>query len=360
LSKGKVELPKWLQEPLVILNTFEVQMGIGGLHSKEKSKFWLSDENYLIKNCDVASYYPSMILEYGYYPKNIGKTFLKIYGNIKRERLEHKKAGRKLESDSLKLCLNSVFGQLGSNYSKLFAPELLIHVTLTGQLLLIMLIEELLNNGVEVLSTNTDGIEYRVHKGKEKEIEDIINNWSKLTGMEMEHGTYKALYSRDVNNYVAIYDKEPKAKGAYAPTTISKDAEFSIVYKAIREYLHKGTYIEDTINNCNDIREFIACKSATGGAEWVNPLTNEKVFLGKVVRWIYSRKIGNPIVKVKANKTGSFAKVPTTDYAVPIMELPENNEIPEYLDKPYYILLALERLERLGVDYFDNSQLIKL
>lgn len=354
LSKGKVVLPEWLQKPVLICDTFLVQMGIGGLHSKEKSKIFLSDDEYILKNCDIASYYPSMILEYGYYPKNIGKVFLTIYGEIKAKRLEHKKAGNKLESDSLKLTINGSFGKFGSNYSKLFAPELLIHVTLTGQLLLIMLIEELINNDVEILSTNTDGIEYKVHKSKEKEIETIINNWSKLTGMEMEHGTYKALYSRDVNNYVAVYDKEPKAKGAYAPTTISKDAEFSIVYKAIREYLHKGTYLEDTINKCDDVREFIACKSATGGAEWINPLTNEKIFIGKVARWVYSRKNGNAIYKIKASKTGSFTKVPTTDYAVPIMELPYNNEIPDYLDKEYYILLAIERLERLGVDYLEK------
>lgn len=359
LSKGKVVLPKWLQKPIKINGKFLVQMGIGGLHSKEKSIVVVSDENYVIKNCDVASYYPNLIMAYGYYPKNIGKMFLSVFSGfyVRRISIKHIKEF-KSESDSLKLLLNGTFGKLGSNYSKIFAPELLIHVTLSGQLLMIMLIEKLLNAGVEVISTNTDGIEYKVLRSREKEIEELINDWDKLTGMPMEHGSYHALFSRDVNNYIAVYDKEVKAKGVYGKPTIQKDATHQIVYEAIRLYLFDRTPIEETIRNCTDVRKFILCKSATGGADWINPKTNEVIFLGKVVRWYYSRTNGNAIIKIKPNVTGNRAKVPTTDYAVPIMDLPEDYKLPKDLDIEYYILIAINALSDLGVDYIADDVII--
>jgi hypothetical protein len=359
LSKGKVVLPKWLQKPIKINGKFLVQMGIGGLHSKEKSIVVVSDEDYILKNCDIASYYPNLIMAYGYYPKNIGKMFLSVFSGFYARRISIKHIKEfKSESDSLKLLLNGTFGKLGSNYSKIFAPELLIHVTLSGQLLMIMLIEKLLNAGIEVISTNTDGIEYKVLRSREKEIEELINDWDNLTGMPMEHGSYHALYARDVNNYCAVYNKEVKAKGVYGKPTIQKDATHQIVYEAIRLYLFDRTPIEETIRSCTDVRKFILCKSATGGADWTNPKTNEVIFLGKVVRWYYSRANGNAIIKIKPNVTGTRAKVPTTDFAVPIMDLPQDYKLPKDLDIEYYILIAINALSDLGVDYIADDVII--
>ncbi len=345
-GNGSVILPKWIGTPILIGKT-KYKVGIGGIHSQEKKLVAVADEDYIIKNADVASYYPSMIIEYGFYPKSIGKQFLNIYSDIKKTRLAAKKSRDAEKSESLKLVLNGTFGKFGSKYSKIYAPDLMLHVTLTGQLLLLMLIEELEDVGIEILSSNTDGIEYKVHRSREEEAEEIINNWSKRTKMDMEHGTYNALYARDVNNYIALYNKEPKAKGAYSIPDIRKDAEFQIVYRAIREYLHKQIPIEKTIRECDDVREFIACKNVSGGGEW----RGEK--LGKVVRWYYSRKYGEQITYSKEAKRGH--KVATTDFAVPIMQLPDNFEIPEMLDKNYYIYLALKHLEALGVDYLDES-----
>lgn len=103
LSKGKVVLPKWLQKPIKINGKFLVQMGIGGLHSKEKSIVVVSDEDYILKNCDIASYYPNLIMAYGYYPKNIGKMFLKVYSDIINERLNHKSEAQRIKKEISKL-----------------------------------------------------------------------------------------------------------------------------------------------------------------------------------------------------------------------------------------------------------------
>lgn len=356
LSKGKVVLPKWMTVPQEI-HGFKVKLGIGGIHSQEKKLVAIADEDYVIRNCDVGSYYPNLMMAYNYYPKNIGKQFLNIFSTIYQDRMKAKAAKRKDESDSKKLILNGTFGKLGSNYSKIFAPELMIHVTISGQLLLMMLIEWLREEGIEVLSTNTDGIEYKVHRSRVQEIEDMIEEWSELTKQPMEHGTYKLLAARDVNNYVAIYEDGPKAKGAYSEENIKKDAVHQIVYKAIRDYLYDNTPLEKTIHECDDVRQFISCKAATGGADWTCPQTGKTTILGKVVRWYYSRKNGAPIMKIKPNATGNRVKVATTDYAVPLMELPKDNKIPKDLDKRYYVLLSINALGDLGIDYLEDNPL---
>ena len=54
--------------------------------------------------------------------------------------------------------LNGTFGKTGSPYSVLFAPEMMIQTTITGQLALLMLIEHLETASISVISANTDGI----------------------------------------------------------------------------------------------------------------------------------------------------------------------------------------------------------
>jgi hypothetical protein len=339
---GKAQLPKWLSKPFKIGNT-KYKVGLGGLHSQEKKLVVIPDEDHIMRNADVGSYYPSMIIEYDYSPAQFGKHFLDVYKGFYWDRNHPvtgtKVRGDKVSSDSTKLTLNGVFGKLGSKWSKLYAPDLMLQVTITGQLLLLMLIEQLELNGFSVVSSNTDGIEYVCKKSRQVKAEAIIYDWELDTGMVMEHGVYSALYARDVNNYVAVYKSYAKAKGAYTEANIKKNAEYIIVFDAIREYLLHGTSLEDTINKCDDVREFIICRNAAGGGVWRDK------YLGKVVRWYYSTD-GDPVLY---KKNGN--KVAKSDGAKPLMDLPVNNEIPKDLDKNYYIGLAIKHLGDLGIEY---------
>ncbi len=342
-GKGSPKIPDWLKKETIQLGETTYNIGLGGLHSQEKKLVVLSDDTHVMRNADVASYYPSMIIEYDYTPKHLGKHFLEVYKGFYWSRNHpvtgSKVRGDKVSSDSTKLTLNGVFGKLGSKWSKLYSPDLMLQVTITGQLMLLMLIEELESKGFKVVSSNTDGIEYFCDKDRQDEAEAIIYDWELETGMVMEHGVYEGLYARDVNNYVAIYDGYAKAKGAYTDSNIRKNVEYPIVYNAIKKYLIDGTSFTDTIDKCDTITEFIVCKKVTGGAEW------RSEYLGKVVRWYYSTD-GDPITYVKnGNKVGK------SDGSKPIMDLPDNNEIPNDLDKEYYIELAIKHLSDLGVNY---------
>lgn len=52
----------------------------------------------------------------------------------------------------------------------------------------------------------------------------VITEWEQKTGLNTEETEYKAIYSRDVNNYVAVKkDGKTKNKGAFALGSLSKN-----------------------------------------------------------------------------------------------------------------------------------------
>jgi DNA polymerase elongation subunit (family B) len=142
---------------------------------------------------------------------------LDVFEVIVDRRLEAKHSGDKKTADSLKITINGTFGKLGSKYSTMYAPNLLIQVTVGGQLNLLMLIEMLELHGITVVSANTDGIVSLVEKHQEETFLNIITGWEHLTKLKTEETEYKALFSRDVNNYIAVkHDNSCKLKGTYS------------------------------------------------------------------------------------------------------------------------------------------------
>lgn len=50
-----------------ILDRLEYCIGVGGLHSVNEPEVFVSDENWILSDVDVASMYPSLIIEYNHY-----------------------------------------------------------------------------------------------------------------------------------------------------------------------------------------------------------------------------------------------------------------------------------------------------
>jgi len=71
-------------------------MGIGGLHSCEKSQYINAPDDWFLQERDAQAYYPSIILQQQIAPKNLGKPFLDIYQGIVKERVFAKKMSQKL------------------------------------------------------------------------------------------------------------------------------------------------------------------------------------------------------------------------------------------------------------------------
>lgn len=368
-KNGSPMMPKWLSDTEITIGSTKYNIGIGGLHSQESSMAVENEEGLM--NADFSSYYPFIILELELFPKHLGAKFLKIYKDIVYTRLEAKKNGNKLVADSLKITINGSFGKLGSIYSKLYSPDLLVRVTITGQLLLLKIIEALEIAGVEVVSANTDGLEMKKTKDAKK-IEAIIEGCIKDTSFIMEYGSYKALYAENVNNYVAVYDGYTKAKGIYAEPSLAKNRQTPIVFKAIRQFLLDGTSIEKTINECTDINEFVTARTVKGGGMWceyddslipegweeslarykrVTKVMEKKkrdmmrgsaVYVGKVVRFYYAKNGGFMFYQESGNT------VPMSDGCKPIMNLPKKNKLPDDIDYDWYINYAHRKLVDLG------------
>jgi hypothetical protein len=349
-ASGYIESVKEIEDLRVEIGESIYRLGLGGLHSSETCVSHVADENTLLIDKDVASYYPSIILNLELYPKHLGKGFLRAYRDIVDRRLEAKRTGNKIVNQSLKITINGSFGKLGSKWSNFYSPDLIMQVTLTGQLSLLMLIEMVEKQGIPVVSANTDGILVKCPKHRYNYMEAAVIHWQRITGFETEETRYKAIYCRDVNNYIAIKEEKGfKVKGAYTEkgssgdSVLSKNPEHLICNDAVVEFLMNGTPVETTIRNCKDIRRFVTIRQVKGGAE------KSGVYLGKAVRWYYSKTIKGTI-----NYVLSGNKVPNTDNAMPLMELPD--ELPNDLDHSWYIETAKSILLEIGYGQTNKRQ----
>ncbi len=339
-DKGSIVLPGVIKNRQIKIGSTKYQMGVGGLHSKEKCrKYKATDEHYVIDK-DVTSYYPSIILNLNLYPKHLGPSFLKIYKNILDKRLKAKKEGNKVLNESLKIVVNGSFGKFGNKWSVLYSPDLMMQVTLTGQLSLLMLIERLELNNIKVVSANTDGFVAIVPKEKYNLYDTICFDWELNTNFTLEETRYKTLFSRDVNNYLAVSENgKIKGKGIFNFDPLSKNPDAPICLLAAIEKLVNNISIEKTIKECKDLTKFLTIRSVTGGAQW------RENYLGRVVRWIYSTN-GDTIYYCKPNKKGVYNKVAKSENSRPIMEL--GIAFPEDIDYDRYIYESNEIINDIG------------
>lgn len=270
---GGVDMPSTLASLKVEIGDSKYSIGIGGLHSNEKKQCVIPGPNSSLEDVDVESYYPRIILNLGLYPQHLGRPFLKVLERIVVRRLEAKHTGNTKVANSLKIVINGTFGKLGSKYSIFYSPDLLIQVTLTGQLSLLMLIEALEMQNIHIVSANTDGIVVHCRKDQEPLRDLIIDWWQRVTRFKMEATKYKLIASRDVNNYFAIKAKpekdgsfDVKRKGAYAKAGLSKNPVTTICNDAVALYLANGTPVEKTIRECTDLNKFVSVRKVKGGA----------------------------------------------------------------------------------------------
>lgn len=394
---GNVGMPPQLANLQIRIGEATYRMGIGGLHSCESNISHVSGTRFTLKDYDVTSYYPRIILNQQLYPKHLGPVFLTVYENIVNRRIAAKEAGDDVVQSTLKIVINGSYGKLGSMYSILYAPDLLIQVTITGQLSLLMLIETLELSGIQVASANTDGIVVKVPVGREQDVKDIMDWWQKATDFQLEDTEYKALYSRDVNSYIAVYAKPKKGKlaklkGAFGEMGLSKNPNCEICVDAAVAMITTGKPIYETIRECKDIRKFVSIRNVTGGSVKMYPgaynpnaTPEEKIaelqrqywtqegclwkldpfggtdelmtlsdayaeatkdrqgdYLGKSIRWYYAVGEEGEIVSAKSGN-----KVPKTEGAKPIMEFPD--ELPNDIDYDWYVAETEKILQ--GVAY---------
>jgi len=346
---GTVLSPKELNRQITI-GERKYKFGIGGLHSVGDGGSFYSDNNHKTYQIDVRSYYPRTIIGAQlhspqmppevFFGENGAYEGLVIERDVAKARLAELKLqgivdGAEVDAlDAIvagnKLSNNGFFGKLNSKYAaNIYSPKTFADITLTGQLSLLMLIEQLELLGVQVLSANTDGITVRTPTTIQPQVDAMVKWWEDRTGYDMDYDHYKSIHYRDVNNYCTHYvDDKIKGIGIFCNKHVRHSPSNWIVRDAVFAYIKNGTSPYVTVEDCQDINLFLNVANVSGTA------VKDGVIIGKVIRFYKSTETTTPIMPLKANKAGIFSKVPNSDNCRPLMDLPEL--LPDDIDYSYY------------------------
>ena len=259
-----------------VFNNLRYSVGVGGIHSVNSPEIIIPRDDEMLIDIDVASLYPSMLIEYEFYPKHLGKEFLEVYKQIKDERIEAKHNGDKVKNETLKLALNGLSGNLQNEHNFCYSPFAVMQIRINGQLLLLMLAEKLTQIGCRIVQANTDGLFVLLKKEVYSKVNSICREWEQLTKLTLEEDRFKAMYQYAINDYFAITeDNKVKEKGMFITTVkLGKGLTPKIIPKAVINFFKDGISVEDTIKNCTDIRDFLMSEKT--GKQWHVEYMNEE------------------------------------------------------------------------------------
>lgn len=334
----------------ILVGDCPVTLGFGGIHGAIPFHREEEKDGRLIRNYDVASYYPHLMVHYGYTSRNIPDP--KIYANMLKERMKAKKSGDTATANALKLVANTTYGAMLNRYNDLYDPLMGRSVCITGQLFLLEMSQHLIREcpTLKIVQLNTDGIMVSFDEHEYEKVLAITKEWEHRTRFELEEDKIKRIVQKDVNNYVEIpYEGKPKIKGGYLVRGIAPAGAFNInnnmtiVAKAIVEYFVNGVPVEETINSSSDIFEFqIIAKAGAKYKEAYHLVDGEKIPVQKVNR-IYAtndERYGK-IYKVKA-ENDSTAKIESLPEHCIIDN--DNKLTIDKVDRQFYIDLAHKRI----------------
>lgn len=251
-----------------VFDKLRYSVGVGGIHSVNSPEVIIPKEDEMLIDIDVASLYPSMLIEYGFYPKHLGKEFLEVYKQIKDERIEAKHNGDKVKNETLKLALNGLSGNLQNEHNFCYSPFAVMQIRINGQLLLLMLAERLVELGCRIIQANTDGLFVLLKRDVYDKVNNVCREWEQLTKLTLEEERFKAMYQYAINDYFAITeDNKVKEKGMFITTVkLGKGLTPKIIPKAVINFFKDGVPVEETIKGCQDIRDFLMSEKT--GKQW--------------------------------------------------------------------------------------------
>lgn len=308
--------------------------GVGGIHGSVSNQRIQATDEWLIRDIDVASLYPSVAIVNKLFPAHLGEAFINVYSELPQERKKwQKEKGRKCtEANALKLASNGVYGKSNSVWSPFYDPQYTMSVTVNGQLMLAMLAEWLVNvPTLKLLQCNTDGITYYIHRDYEPQAVAICKQWENVTRLTLEDANYNRLFLRDVNNYIAEgTDGSLKLKGAYwSPDPLNyhksiSEAQPPAWHKNLSNCISIRAAVAAMVQGC-DIESFI--KMSTNPFDFmcaVKVQRSDKLYCGRTevqrnTRYYISND-GDPLIKIAPPKgiEGAYKKangISDTEYS---------------------------------------------
>lgn len=282
----------------------------------------------------------------GYTSRNIPNP--QVYADMLERRIQAKKSGDKATANALKLVANTTYGAMLNKYNDLYDPLMGRSVCISGQLYLLELANHLYTDidDLRVVQLNTDGIMIEFDDSQYGKVQEILKEWQKRTGFELEEDSIKKLVQKDVNGYIEVQTSgEVKVKGGYLVRGIAPAGAFNInnnatiVAKALLDYFSKGIPVKDTINGCTDLLAFqLIAKASSKYSAAYHIVNGEKILVQKCNR-VYAtkdRQYGT-LVKTHSEK-GNDVKIG----GLPEHCLIDNNneQSIDCVDRDWYIRLA--------------------
>lgn len=290
----------------VVINGFRFDFGQGGIHGSLSSTLVKAEDDSKLEDADVSSYYPNMAISNKIYPLHLGEEFCGIYNDVYVQRQSFKKGTP--ENAVMKLALNGVFGDSGSEYSPFYDISFLLKITINGQLTLCLLAERLMRiDGLAIVQVNTDGITVRYPKKYESLYYEICDQWQKDVKLQLEYADYESMHIRDVNNYIAKYTNgKVKLKGAYVSDELGWHQNHSakVIQMAAAAQMLEGIPVEQFIRNHKNKYDFLLRTKVPRSSSLVlltqideEGLEFEETKLQNICRY-YPCKEGGRLVKV--------------------------------------------------------------
>lgn len=336
--------------------------------------------------CIITSVYPNLVRLYGYSSRN--QQDKNAYVNLLSMRMKAKK-GQLTEKflkplgltndalkNGLKLPLNAYTGGLRAKFNNLYDNLQGFSICTTGQLFILQLIHDLKTvPTLEIISCNTDAIMYDIEEEYKDQAHKVLDDWQKLTGLELEEDKISKIIMANVNNYVEIvqtgdndykvnykggnftgkhiftWDKEKKIFH-YEFKDDLKSNSLTIVAEAILKKLLFDIPVEETINDCDDIFRFqMVSHLGSTYEKCVQETPNGDVELQRNNRIYAGKKPSGAIIKVKPNgRRDSLASQPSN----PIVDN-ANECIIDDINKEWYIDIAKQRVnDFLGIKRIED------
>jgi len=237
----------------------EYKFGTGGIHAAANWSTFVEDEEFIIELRDVTSYYPSMAIKNRLFPEHLSEKFCDIYEDMFNQRRSFDKKSN--ESKMLKLALNGTYGDSNNVYSPFYDPKFTMAITVNGQLMLCMLVEQLIKTPhLRMININTDGVGFVYPRKYKSHVDSVCQWWQDVTMLNLETEEYSKFFQRDCNNYIGVAcgDASPKRKGAYEYNTLwHQDPSAQVVARAAEAALVRGESVREFITNHRDPFDFM-------------------------------------------------------------------------------------------------------
>lgn len=344
------------------VGSYAFNLGEGGIHSAmDTAGVWRSDEKASLYQVDASSFYPYLILNRGYLPGHL-PGIGNLFRGLVETRIAHKKAGRKVEADRQKIVINSFFGQMNDKFSPIFDPFPFMSTTLTGQLYFLQLTDWFMKVGVEILLANTDGLVVKVTKAQEESFRKVVDFFSDVYKLTMDIDDLGLVVKKNVNSYLLVDREGDVIKGTKdfrAKIHPKRPMSGMIVAKALVAHFVEGKPVEKTINESDDILDFLFVKASSKRSWRVMiefPWADAPVVLQNTQRWYVSKRGG--YMQREAVNSNRSERIMKGVKVMPLLNI-EDYSAGYYgdLDRSWYIREARKKLDDI-LKNIENSTIL--